>query len=443
AFRKQREKEVKRLRKLAKKEAEAEQQRIEQQRQAEVAARSVPPKEVAFGDRKLFMSFLDIVRDPLQRLSDSCSRVMVAMERELVAGLNVEQDRLERIKRRNAQRTDAIRAAEARMAGEEKAANGNTTAPNAPDAEVAENDTIKQKSGRITILNRIRTLFGIKARHLSKEDIEYVEALRTGMVNEGKKKKKKKKTAKGGLVADTVHPNKFLKHDAQRNATTSGTEEEEEEEEDDDFALLPDMSYVQYMTQELEIFDKTEAECLRNFISTHPTLDVGPREELFLIFFFLFALREIARELLRLGKFVEELEERERQKMEEEGRTKRRKQLWWPKVIGNFWNWFAWGSYSQVKTTEGYSSLIMNTTKNIEHHQPRSIEEEKVIVEAKVAKAAAEKIASEAAAKVASEKRAQHRRRRHSEMWDISPLRRANTLSTFIRGQGQEPDLEQ
>ncbi|KAK3814909.1 MAG: aluminum activated malate transporter-domain-containing protein [Benniella sp.] len=386
------------------------------------------------------MSFLDIVRDPLQRLSDSCSRVMVAMERELVAGLNVEQDRLERIRRRNAQRADAIRAAEAILAEEEKTAvNGTTTTPNATGGEMPCGETAKKQDlGHITIFNRIRVLFGIEPRHLSQEDIEYAEALKSGMVKEGKKKKTKPKLSKKGLATDTVHHNKFLQQNAQRNATSSGIDEG-----DDDFMLPPDMSYVQYLTQELEIFDKAEAEGLRNFISTHPTLDVGPREELFLIFFFLFALREIARELVRLGKYVEELEEKERQKMEEEGRVKRRKQLWWPKVIGNFWNWFAWGSYSQVKTTEGYNSLIMNTTKHLEHRQPGSIEEEKALVEAKAAKAAAEKLATEAAtAKATAEKQAERRRRRHSEMWDIPPLRRSTTLSTFIHRQGRIPDLE-
>ncbi|KAG0223231.1 hypothetical protein BGX31_008637, partial [Mortierella sp. GBA43] len=432
AYRKQREKEAKRQRKLAEKEAKEEKRRIEQQRQAEQAARSVPPKEVAFGDRKLFMSFLDIVRDPLQQLSDSCSRVMVAMERELVEGLNVEQDRLERIKRRNAQRADAIRAAEAIIAEEEKAAAGTTATPNHANANATDGDIAKECAGGTSALNRIKEFFGIKPRQMTPEDFEYAEALKSGMVKEDKKKLKSKK----GLTADTVHPNKFLHRDTH---ATPGAEDE------DDFVLPPDMSYVQYLTQELEVFDKAEAEGLRNFISTHPTLDVGPREEIFLIFFFLFALREIARELLRLGKYLEELDQKQQQKMEEEGRTKRRKQLWWPKVIGNFWHWFAWGSYSQVKTTEGYTSLIMNTTKNLEHRQLGSIEEEKAIVEAKAAaKAAADKLATEAAAKAEAEKQAERRRRRHSEMWDTSPLRRTTTLSTFIHRHGSPPppDLE-
>ncbi|KAG0034479.1 hypothetical protein BGZ81_004511 [Podila clonocystis] len=455
AYRKQKEKEIKRERKEAEREAKAERQRVEKQQQAEAAVRAIPPKEVAFGDRKLFMSFLDIVRDPLQRLSDSCSRVMVAMERELVSGLNVEQDRLERIQRRNAQRLAAMRAAELRQAEEEKAAAsvsaGGDTAHNGAAVGEAAKDI---QESDVTLMNRFRGLIGVKARGITKEDMEYAEAL------------KKPKLSK----ADSVHPNKFLQQrttsSGVANLTSSGLFEDDE----DEFLLPAGMSYVQYLTQELEHFDKAEAQGLRDFIATHPTLDVGPREEIFLIFFFLFALREIARELLRLGKYVEELEERERMKLEEEelqkqnswlycfGRRsirnanvnsapKARKKLWWPKVVGNFWHWFAWGSYTQVKTSEGYNALIRNTTKNLEHRELRTVQEEKALVEAKNAKAASEKAAAEAALKQAAERRAeqdrdaQRHQRRHSEGWNILPLRRAATLSAIVQ-KDQRSDLE-
>ncbi|KAG0268557.1 hypothetical protein BGZ95_002417, partial [Linnemannia exigua] len=424
AYRKNQEKQAKRERKQAERERRAEEQRLEKQEQAVAAARAIPPKEVAFGDRKLFMSFLDIVRDPLQRLSDSCSRSMVALEMELVSGLNVEQDRLERIQRRNAQREAAIRAAEANKAEEEKlAANGATVNTNAAGTETAACEDSKNKADTgLTALDRLRVLVGVKPHKLSKEDLDYAEALKSSMglgVGSGDKGKKGGKSAKDPKSANTVHPNKFLQQDSIRKLTSSGLEE------DDDLALPPGMSCVQYLTQELEIFDKAEAQGLQDFIATHPTLDVGPREEIFLIFFFLFALREIARELLRLGKYVEELEEQGRRVMEQEGRNKRKKKLWWPKVFGNFWHWFAWGSYSQVKTSEGYNSLIRNSAKNLEHRQPMTVEQEKVIVEAKAAKAAADKLAAEAAAEAAAEKK-EDLQRRLSLPWAALPLRRTN-----------------
>ncbi|KAF8936948.1 hypothetical protein BGZ47_009242 [Haplosporangium gracile] len=437
AYRKKQEKQIKRERKQAERERKVEEQRIEKQEQAVAAARAIPPKEVAFGDRKLFMSFLDIVRDPLQRLSDSCSRVMVALEMELVSGLNVEQDRLERIQRRNVQREAAIRAAEAKKAGDEKAAtNGATVNTNATRTEATACEAPKEAADtRLTALDRFRVLVGVKPHKLSKEDLDYAEALKSSMglrIQVGDKGKK----GKDSKSAKTVHPNKFLQQDTIRKMTSSGLEEE------DDFALPPGMSYVQYLTQELEVFDKAEAQGLQDFIATHPSLDVGPREEIFLIFFFLFALREIARELLRLGKYVEELEEQERRIMELEGRNKRKKKLWWPKVFGNFWHWFAWGSYSQVKTSEGYNSLIRNSAKNLEHRQPKTIEEEKAIVEAKAAKAAADKLAAEVAAEAAADKR-EELQRRVAQPWAPIPLRRTVTLSNLIHRRGQGVDLEQ
>lgn len=426
AFGKKRELEVKRERKQAEKLAKAAQEAQEREQQAEAAARAIPPKEVAFGDRKLFMSFLDIVRDPLQRLSDTCSRVMVAMERELVTGMDVEQDRLERIRRRHAQRAAAVKAAEARLAEEEKAASAGANLGAHLSGNSLDGETAQKSLGKLKVLDRLRAIVGIKPSQMTKEDMDYAEAIKTGM-------KQKAKASKTRMPADTVHPNKFLNADKQRNTTSSGVLEE------DEFVLPVGMSYVQYLTQELRVFDEAEAKGLRDFISTHPTLDVGPREEIFLIFFFLFALREIARELLRLGTYIEELEEKSRVSMEEEGRTKRRKQLWWPKVIGNFWHWFAWGNYTQVKTSEGYNAVILNTTKNLEYRQPRTVEEEKVVVEAKAAKVAAVKAAAAENMKAEAEKK---HRRRHSETWDLPTLRRSVTLSNIIHRGGNSPDLE-
>jgi len=60
-----------------KKEKKKQKKRMAKKEEEDAVARALPPKEVAFGDRRLFMSFLDIVRGPLQRLSDSCSRVIV------------------------------------------------------------------------------------------------------------------------------------------------------------------------------------------------------------------------------------------------------------------------------------------------------------------------------------------------------------------------------
>ncbi|KAF9399398.1 hypothetical protein BGX21_006311 [Mortierella sp. AD011] len=427
SYRKQREREAKLEQKKAKKArkvAEAKQKRTETEKEADAAVNAAPTKEVAYGDRKLFMSFLDTVRDPLQRLSDTCSRVMVAMERELVSGLSAERDRLERIKIRNAQRVDAIRAAEARIAADKKAAaaaaNGASANPGKAGAKAVGGANIETSPDKPTALARLLEIVGIRPYQLTAEDIAYAEVLKTTM------RKENERATNGSAGGGAPNLANASKHNAQRNPASSAVDFE------NDFALPSDMSYVEYLTQELETFDKAEAEGLRNFISTHPSLDIGPREELFLIFFFLFALREIACELLRLGKYIEKLDEQELKKMQEEHRLKPKKKLWWPKVMGNFWRWFSWGGYSQVKISENPVMLI--PTKNIEH-QTGTVEEEKAILEAKAVKAAA--------AKVALEKQMGQRRRRHSEKWDTLSLRRSATVSALVSRGRQHSDLEQ
>ncbi|KAG0022359.1 hypothetical protein BGZ80_000436 [Entomortierella chlamydospora] len=397
SYRRQREKEAKLERKKAKKAAEAERKRTENEKEADAA-----------------------------RLSDTCSRVMVGMERELVSGLSAERDRLERIKIRNAQRVDAIRAAEARIAADKKAAaaaaNGASANLGKTSAKAEGGANIETSPRKPTALARLLEMVGIRPYQLTAEDIAYAEVLKTTMRKENERATKSN-GSNGGGAANLANASN---HNAQRNATSSAVDFE------NDFALPSDVSYVEYLTQELEIFDRAEAEGLRNFISTHPSLDIGPREELFLIFFFLFALREIACELLRLGKYIEKLEEQELKKMQEEHRLKPKKKLWWPKVMGNFWRWFSWGGYSQVKINENPVMLI--PTKNIEQ-QTRTVEEEKAILEAKAVKAAA--------AKVALEKQMGQRRRRHSEMWDTPSLRRSVTVSALVFRGRQHPDLEQ
>ncbi|KAG0033128.1 hypothetical protein BGZ82_006233, partial [Podila clonocystis] len=434
ALRHQKRKQFRLEQKRAERAATAERTKTKKQEQAEAAARAVPPKEVAFGDRKLFMSFLGIVHNPIQRLSDSCSRVMVTMERELASGLNVESDRIERIKRRNAARTAAVHNAEA-------AGRSNSIKVSSRKGSMSTNDTSNESAVAPTgnplqsmdeahapedSWSHMKVLMGVKTPRLTQEEIEYAEALKAAL--------DKEKQKKGGLRDDTIHPRK-LQRDPTVIATTSF------DEDDNDLLMLPQgMSSVQYMLQELEEFDKAESTGLQEFVENHPTLEVGPREEVFLIFFFLFALREIARELLRLGKYIEELEDREWKQMQEENRMKRKKRLWWPKVIGNFWHWISWGSVSQLKTSEGYTSAMMTSTKNMERSEPRSVQQERERVEAKAktARLAAE-LAARVAAKAAAQKEKEHQRRRESEMWDPPPLRRSATMSAiFHRGHDHQ-----
>ncbi|KAF9973985.1 hypothetical protein BGZ73_002765 [Actinomortierella ambigua] len=453
-------KRVSREEKILKRKVEEEQKKKIEAAQTAVTD-TLPPKEVTFGDRKLFMSFLDIVHEPLQQLSESCSKVMVAMEREIVAGLNVENDRLERIRRKNTQRAAALKAAEAAMASEQAAVDGHAAAATATAAPVATgllrqptmlikraisfghksaknhnpspkseetlgngigNNTAKSptagalgnKHGR---WNAVRSLVGLRRRSFTAtEEIEFANAMNR-KVEGGETHEKERSTAhskeKAAPTTPTMHGSL-----PQQVAISAGLEPDT----DADFILPADMTYVEFLTQELEKFDVAETDALRNLVSSHPALDIGPREEVFLIFFFLFALREIARELLQLGRYIEEMDA----KWKEE---KRRRRLWWPKVVGNFWQWFAWASYAQIKTNEGYGSMTVNMTKNLEHRElPRTVEEEKAVVLAK--------------AKAAKEKAEQEKKRQEEEeaAQAFLPLRRSATFSAVVHRRGQAVD---
>ncbi|KAF9357940.1 hypothetical protein BGX26_002790 [Mortierella sp. AD094] len=374
AFKEKKEREQKRARKKIAREMKAEQIRKSKKEQQVAETRARPPKEVAFGDRKLFMSFLDIVQEPLQRLSDSCSRSMVSLERELVAGLNAEKDRQERTRRRKAQRDSIIRKANAK-----RAAGEDLTAKNDETSDSQEHDPISQRSesnGRPAGDTQIKSLWKRisslgRSQSLPRDELDYAENLRSA-----REMKEKVKNTKSDLTEDAPH----LENPPRGNCNTTSTFKSEKD--DDDSGLPIGVSYVEYITHELEVFDRAEAASLQKFISQHPALDVGPREEIFLIFFFIFALREIARELLRLGNHVEELDAKQRKEMEAEGRQKRKRHLWWPKVA-NFWHWFGWVGYSQTRVSGGYDGMIMSTTNLLEKQGPRLAAEEKLRIEAK------------------------------------------------------------
>ncbi|KAF9434043.1 hypothetical protein BGZ76_008657 [Entomortierella beljakovae] len=411
AFKKRMKKEARKEREKRKKAAKEERkrsERTENERRADAAIGVVLAKEVAYGDRKLFISFLDIVRDPIQRLSDTCSKVMVAMEKEVVSGLSAENDRLERIRIRNARRADAIRAADVVVAAEEKA---NIAKENLHGSEGTPKEDVEKEGDKnilpLSRLSKFLVSIGFMRRQLTADDIAYAKVLKASM----------QRDIKDGITPVNSNPSK---QDSQKNATMSGIDS------DEDFKLPPNVTFTQFMAGELEIFDKAEADGLQNFISSHPTLDVGPREELFLIFFFMFAIREIACELLSLGKFIEKMKKKSLEKMMEENRVKPTKKLWWPKVMNNFWRWFSWGGYSQLKTGQGLGSMTLGSAKNMEPKQLRSITEEKAILEAKAVKAAEEK----RVAKAVIEKQATSRRRRQSESWGV--LRRIDPLPAAL-----------
>ncbi|KAK3814800.1 MAG: hypothetical protein JOS17DRAFT_421443 [Linnemannia elongata] len=295
------------------------------------------------------------------------------------------------------------------------------------------NDNANKEPPR-SLWRRVLSKIGIST-DLTQSELDFVDVVRNAT-----DKGKKRRVSRSGILTDGIHPKKSQQSKV-RAFSGSGIDENE-----GDSTLPGDMSYVQYLTQELEIFDQAEVAGLRGFIASHPTLDVGPREEIFLIFFFIFALREIARELLRLGKRLEDMRCKQELQMELDGRMKPKKRLWWPKVIGNFDHWFSWGSYPQARASEGFSGMVMRPTRNLERRQPRLFAEEKAHVAIKAAKAAeqeAKRVAAESARREELEKRDRLRRSRNFEAWDVPWPRRSMTMSAiFTRPAGHPGDLE-
>ncbi|CAO3574063.1 unnamed protein product [Mortierella alpina] len=439
-------------------DAKTEKRRAARQVMAESALRDIPPKEVAFGDRKVFISFLEIVREPVQRLSDSCSRVMVAMERDLVVGLDTEQDRLERLRKRSSRREAVVRKADASLRAEDgrqsfrRGAGSGTSLPSHdqgshPDETVGQPPDTEQKP---TTWARLWSSVGGNPA-LTQSERDFTTAWRaTGSGRDFKRDRS----------AESVHSRPAQRKSSWISRIPSSLRSKVFREEDE--SILPmDISYVEYLSHELEVFDRAEAAGLQVFIATHPTLDVGPREEVCLIFFFIFALREITQELLRLARHVEKLEAQEKEEMARRGQSKPKKRLWWPKVIGNFWHWIAWGSDSQAQASEGYAGMVMNSVKNLEKNQPGLVAEEKFRVEARISKEtrlAADKLAADrlAADKLAADRLAAENavsqepavtslrslRRRTTVLFDGPRSRRAKTFTASFWKRQPMLDIE-
>ncbi|KAI8388044.1 uncharacterized protein BYT42DRAFT_558741 [Radiomyces spectabilis] len=87
-------------------------------------------------------------------------------------------------------------------------------------------------------------------------------------------------------------------------------------------------------------------------------LDLGMREELFLVFFFIFTLREVANELEIMTINMDELRSNSRKRGRE---GKRRRRLYMPQINVKWWKkWSAWNNHQSMRDKGGYAyaSLI-------------------------------------------------------------------------------------
>ncbi|KAI7864354.1 hypothetical protein BDF14DRAFT_1732339 [Spinellus fusiger] len=93
-------------------------------------------------------------------------------------------------------------------------------------------------------------------------------------------------------------------------------------------------------------------------------LTAGIQEELFLVFFFIFTLREVATELESMAKQMDLLRKNSQERMRN---GKRRKHIYLPQLNQKWWNkWANWGGHQSTKDKGGYS------TKNLNYYMPRN-----------------------------------------------------------------------
>ncbi|EPB88022.1 hypothetical protein HMPREF1544_05200 [Mucor circinelloides 1006PhL] len=85
-------------------------------------------------------------------------------------------------------------------------------------------------------------------------------------------------------------------------------------------------------------------------------LDLGIRDELFLVFFFIFTMREVASNLEQMAAEMRKLQEKTLAQMKTNSKHKKKKKLYMPQITTQTWKkWFYSNSYQEVQDHGGYS----------------------------------------------------------------------------------------
>ncbi|ORZ16323.1 hypothetical protein BCR42DRAFT_465619 [Absidia repens] len=135
------------------------------------------------------------------------------------------------------------------------------------------------------------------------------------------------------------------------------------------------------MNRAIMEFDISERKCMDDLYrfkeeqlkSGGGTLDLGMREELFLVFFFMFTLRETANELETLARELDTLRQHAQKRMVH---GKRRKHLYMPRMTQKWWKkWAHWNNHQSTKDKGGrsFASLVQHMP---DEHAPPDMEEE-------------------------------------------------------------------
>lgn len=136
-------------------------------------------------------------------------------------------------------------------------------------------------------------------------------------------------------------------------------------------------------------FDKCEKERMRalykiNLSRMHgEPLDVSVREELFLVFFFIFSLREVAIELEHMADEMRSLQIKAQEDIKANPNKKKKKHLYMPQVTTQSWRkWFYSSSYQNVQDRGGYSFSYL------QKHMPADVNPSQIEEEYRLARLA-------------------------------------------------------
>lgn len=146
------------------------------------------------------------------------------------------------------------------------------------------------------------------------------------------------------------------------------------------------------MKQQIVQFDKCEKERMRALYKINLSqrrgepLDIGIREELFLVFFFIFSLREVAIELERMANEVRSIQVKAQKDIEEHPNKKKKKHLYMPQMTSQSWKkWFYTSSYQNAKDRGGY------LFGDLQQHTPDEVNQRRMEEEYRLVKLATNK----------------------------------------------------
>ncbi|KAI8060923.1 hypothetical protein BC940DRAFT_245818 [Gongronella butleri] len=182
----------------------------------------------------------------------------------------------------------------------------------------------------------------------------------------------------------------YLRHVLKLKKKVDATNKKADDNDNDEEKTTPDHPIchpeqhechcVDTMSAAIRQFDISERKCMDKLYrfkeeqaKNGGVIDLGLREELFLVFFFMFTLREVANELEILASELDTLREHAAKRMVN---GKRRKHLYMPRMTQKWWRkWAQWSNHQAVRDKGGRSFVNLKTHMPDEYQTPDAEEE--------------------------------------------------------------------